>query len=211
MAWRLAAPNNYMNHFPNRLLQLFVISNSIHRYLITYSKSCALALFMHYLIIFDTGRFKWYRPFLSHGQHAISRIPAPYIYRIHDDVIKWKHFPRYWPFLRGIHRSPVNSPHKGQWRGALMFSLICARINGWVNNREAGDLRRLRAHYDVIVMYITWIRLELSIQLNNCGILTRYCAVELCHHWFSNTVGLRLMGCPAVTWTMSLIYCPLNS
>ena len=32
----------------------------------------------------------------------------------HDDVIKWKHFPRYWLFVRGIHRSPVNSPHKGQ-------------------------------------------------------------------------------------------------
>ena len=47
---------------------------------------------------------------------------------------------------------PVNSPHKGQWRGALMFTLICARINGWVNNREAGDLRCHRAHYDVIVM-----------------------------------------------------------
>ena len=70
----------------------------------------------------------------------------------HDDVIKWKHFPRYWPFVRGIHRSPVNSPHKGQWRGALMFSLICARINGWVNNRETGDLRRHRTHHDVIVM-----------------------------------------------------------
>ena len=70
----------------------------------------------------------------------------------HDDVIKWKHFPRYWPFVRRIHRSPVNSPHKGQWRGALMFSLICARINGWVNNREAGDLRRHQAHCDVIVM-----------------------------------------------------------
>ena len=70
----------------------------------------------------------------------------------HDDVIKWKHFPRNWPFVRGIHRSPVNSPHKGQWRGALMFTLICARINGWVNTREAGDLRRYRPHYDVIVM-----------------------------------------------------------
>ena len=43
-----------------------------------------------------------------------------------------------------FHRSPVNSPHKGQWRGALMFSLICTRINGWVNNGEAGDLRRHR-------------------------------------------------------------------
>ena len=39
----------------------------------------------------------------------------------HDDVMKWKHFPRYWPFVRGIHRSPVNSPHKCQWRGALNF------------------------------------------------------------------------------------------
>ena len=71
---------------------------------------------------------------------------------IHDDIIKWKHFPRYWPFVRGIHRLPVNSPHEGQWRGALKFSLICSRINGWENNREAGDLRRNRAHYNVIVM-----------------------------------------------------------
>ena len=47
---------------------------------------------------------------------------------------------------------PVNSPHKGQWRGALMFTLICARINDWVNNREAGDLRRHLDHYDVSVM-----------------------------------------------------------
>ena len=70
----------------------------------------------------------------------------------HDDVIKWKHFPRYWPFVPGIHRSPMNSPQKGQWRGALMFSLICVWINGWVNSGEAGDLRRHRAHYGVTVM-----------------------------------------------------------
>ena len=70
----------------------------------------------------------------------------------HDDVIKWKHFPRNWPFVRGIHRSPVNSLHKGQWRGTLMFSLICVWINDWVNNGEAGDLRRYRIHYDVTVM-----------------------------------------------------------
>ena len=49
-------------------------------------------------------------------------------------------------------RSPVNLPHKGQWRGALMFSLIYAWMNDWVNNREAGDLRRQHGHYDVIVM-----------------------------------------------------------
>ena len=73
----------------------------------------------------------------------------------HDDVIKWKHFPRYWPFVRGIHRSPVNSPQKGQWRGALMFSLIWAWINCRVNTREAGDKRRHRAHYDVRVMILS--------------------------------------------------------
>ena len=46
----------------------------------------------------------------------------------HDDVIKWKYFPHYSTFVRWIHRSQVNSPHKGQWRGTLMFSLICALI-----------------------------------------------------------------------------------
>ena len=51
------------------------------------------------------------------------------IFQQHDDVIKWKHFSRYWPLVREIHRSPVNSPHKGQWRGALMFHLICVWIN----------------------------------------------------------------------------------
>ena len=57
--------------------------------------------------------------------------------------------------VRGIHLWPVNSPHKGQWRGALMFCLIYAWTNGWVNNRDAGDLRRHRAHYDVTVMELT--------------------------------------------------------
>ena len=68
----------------------------------------------------------------------------------------WRHqietFSRYSPFVRGIHRSSVNSPHTGQWSGA-MFSLICAWINGWVNNHEAGDFRRHRAHYGVIITH----------------------------------------------------------
>ena len=71
---------------------------------------------------------------------------------VHDDVMKWRHFP-HWPFVRGIHRSPVNFLHKGQWGGALMFSLICAWTNGRLNNRYSGDLRRHQSHYDVTVMY----------------------------------------------------------
>ena len=81
-------------------------------------------------------------------------------------ILWWRHqmetFPRYWPFVQGIHRSPVNSLHKGLWRGAsLMLALICAWISRWVNNREACDLRRHRAHYDVIVMlrWKLWTRL----------------------------------------------------
>ena len=64
------------------------------------------------------------------------------------------------PFVRGIHRWPVNSLHKGQWRGALMFSLICAWTNGWVNNRNSDDLRHHHAHYDVTVME-SWISLDM--------------------------------------------------
>ena len=91
------------------------------------------------------------------------------LFEFHDDVIEWKHFPRYWPFLRAIHRSPVNSPHKGQWHGALMFSLICTWINGWVNNREAGDLRRHNAHYDVTVMVLIDISfIVMRIKINVC-------------------------------------------
>ena len=58
---------------------------------------------------------------------------------LHDDASKWNHFRHYLPLMQWIHRSPVNFPHKGQWRGSLMFSLICAWINGWVNNCKAGD------------------------------------------------------------------------
>ena len=71
----------------------------------------------------------------------------------HDDVTKWKHFPRYWPFVWGVHRWPVNSPHKGQWRGTLMLSLISAWTNGWLNNRDAGDLRRQCDHYDITIVW----------------------------------------------------------
>ena len=83
-----------------------------------------------------------------HGKRAI--------YQCQGDVIKWKHFPRYWPFGGEIHWSPVNSPHKGQWRGALMFSVICAWTHGWANHRDTGDFRRHGAHYDVTLMIINF-------------------------------------------------------
>ena len=70
---------------------------------------------------------------------------------LHDDVIKWKHFPRYWPFLRGIpgHRwLPRTKASDASFD--VFFDLRW--LNGWVNKREPGDLRHHRAHYDVTVM-----------------------------------------------------------
>ena len=97
-----------------------------------------------------------------------------YLISVHDDVNNWKHFPRYWPFVRGIHRSPVNSSHKGQWRGALMFSLNFAWINGWVNNGEADDLRRRGVHYEVTVMFVSILEEKLSCYQK----VPPYCIVE---------------------------------
>ena len=65
---------------------------------------------------------------------------SPCLYRCTMMTSSMETFPHYWPFVRGIHWSPVNSPHKGQWRWV------------WTDNRDAGDLRRNRAHYDVTVM-----------------------------------------------------------
>ena len=67
----------------------------------------------------------------------------------HNDVIKWKHFPRYWHFVRGIHRSPVNSPHKRPVALSFDVSLICAWTNGWVNHRDASDLGRHCVNFGV--------------------------------------------------------------
>ena len=101
----------------------------------------------------------------------------------HDDVTKWKHFPCYW--------SSVNSPHKGQWRRTLIFSLICARINDWVYNHEAGDLRRHCTHYDVTVM--PWLFIDYG---TLCTKTQRVCnPLGLYHNWASiNTLRPRQNG-----------------
>ena len=85
----------------------------------------------------------WEKPLLA--------APTPIL---HDDIIQWRHFPHYWSFVLGIHRSLVNSPHKGQWHGAVIFSLICTWINSWVNNCEAGVLRCHHTLFDVTVMIL---------------------------------------------------------
>ena len=102
----------------------------------------------------------------------------------HDDVIKWKHFPRYWPFVQGIHRSPVNSPHKGQWRGALMFSLICTWTNGRANNRIYAVTGEMRTVFHGL------LRLKILKKPRYCEILQmplRLDALQLCQCRFLKT------------------------
>ena len=88
------------------------------------------------------------------GLSSTWSLPWPY----HDDVITWRHVPRWWPFMRGIHWSTVGFSHKGQWRGALVFSLICAGTNGWANTRDPGDLRRHLAYYDATVTTVVIVQ-----------------------------------------------------
>ena len=85
------------------------------------------------------------------------------------------------PLWGGIHRSPANSPHKGQWRGPLMFSLLCAWTNGSANNRDAGDLQRHHTHYDVVVM----VNLDMDMQDIHSLFCGRYFHMKL-PYLFSN-------------------------
>ena len=111
------------------------------------------------LWIFGICKCRHFAPFSAGNDDYVFRcfrlIPASFI----PKLAWWRHQMETFSALLAICAGnspvpgePVNSPHKGQWRGALMFSFICVWINGWANNREAGDLRRYRAHYDVIVM-----------------------------------------------------------
>ena len=72
------------------------------------------------------------------------------VYSVIKNVIKWRYFPRYWPVVLGIHRSPVNSPHKGQWRGTLVCVFFDLRLNKRLSKRDTGELRRHSAHYDAL-------------------------------------------------------------
>ena len=105
-----------------------------HQYLIKVQKSAkATASHYHVVIYITLNNVTW-----------------------HDDVIKWKHFPRYWPSVRGGN-PPVTGEFPSQRPASQsldVFFFICAWINHSVNNREAGDLRSHCAHYDVIVMSI---------------------------------------------------------
>ena len=126
-------------------------------------------------------------PYISqqifHDIHQIS-----FIFHNIYFITWWRHqmetFSRYWLFVWEIHRSLVNPPHQGLWRGALMFSLIRAWINGWVKNREASDLRRHHAHYDVIVMIFIKYALYFTTNIWSYQLSKLYVSQQLLHYIF---------------------------
>ena len=99
---------------------------------------------------------------LSIGTHLSELIIRIHRFSFKPIISWWRYqmetFSVLLAFVRGIHRSPVNFLHKGQWRGALMFSFIFVWINSWVNNRKAGDLRRFRA---IMTSFNVWIPSEI--------------------------------------------------
>ena len=102
-------------------------------------------------------------------------------FEFHGDVIKWKHFPCYWPFVRGIHRSPVDSLHKSQWHGDIMFSVMCVSTNGRTNNGGAHDLRRHRVHITSVLL--RWISVVLEWSNANINLMT----YRLCYRAINRT------------------------
>ena len=91
-------------------------------------------------------------PFVSILEKCCRYIKCSNVCLLHYQLITWWRNQIEIFSMLLAHRSPVNSPHKGQWRRALVFSLICAWTNGWANNGDASNLRRHCAPYDVHVM-----------------------------------------------------------
>ena len=122
MAWCLSTPSHYLNHrwlFISKV-QLPSPDGNIH------------------------GKYwRYHSPNENTNITHLKSLSHLSAYMGHHGTPWWRHqmgtFSALLALCAGIHRLPVNSPHEGPWRGALMFSLICAWTNDWVNNRDTGD------------------------------------------------------------------------
>ena len=137
---------NFLSHLASNLHSVVSKMNQCIPVRLSYD------FWLHYISVFRVAH---------HSRYCRKFILVHYRAAFYLSVSWWRHqmetFPRYWPFVRGIHRSPVNYPHKGHWRRA----------------RETGDLRRHRAHYDVIVMWNPPIPIRmLSQNITVCLIMT---------------------------------------
>ena len=121
-----------------------------------------------------TTRQRWHSCVsIMHLRNKLSPYPLSYDTRHwfwHYDVIKWKHFPRYWRFVRGLKRSLLDSLHKAQWRRALMFSSMCTWTNGWATIetpmiidalrslwRLCNGMHKWTSHYNCLYAFVPYL------------------------------------------------------
>ena len=96
---------------------LFCLTNKIFKFEfeIDIKQQLWFILINHSFIQSPILSFLW-QP--TRSRHILTEFSDPFVGHWnnakHYNVIKWKHFPCYWPFVRGIHRAPVNSP-RARW------------------------------------------------------------------------------------------------
>ena len=95
---------------------------------------------------------------------------------MHDDVINWKYYPRYWLFVWGIHRSPVNSPLKGQWRRLDVFFYL--RLNKRLSKQSWGWWFEMPSH-PLWRHYNDW---EREFRFNSAFVI-QFIDISLNHTW----------------------------
>ena len=119
----------------------------------------------------------------------------------HDDVIKWKHFPRYWPFVRRSYQSPVGSPHKGHWRGTLMC-LWSAPEQAVEQTIETPGI------WDAIFFIMTSLqcvaRQAASISNVLCSNIFQWLIVQLISPWICHHLSVKRTGRRWVKWVQPL-------
>ena len=152
--WALSHPDQLA---PGRISPGWLLDTAVNWYLIRISYDN---------VIMASGRHTL--PFLNHPDEKAN-------FDFPHHVVALQRFNK-------INRPPVNSSHRGQWRGALMFSSICAWINAKITNWEADYFRGHRTHYDVTVMAgvkLTCVWLHEALQSYNqvhnswLGVITR--------------------------------------
>ena len=171
MAWCRQATSHYLSQRWPRSLSPYGVTRPQCVVITYYLTACPVPdyddrwiVLGHIKLLILTTSFIWKSTIALHYRHSTLVVNAITLFFICNERIALRMQPPahlWWNgntfrvadlFSRVNHRSLVDSPHKGQWRGPLMYSLIYAWTNAWINNRDASDLRRHCAHHDVTEM-----------------------------------------------------------
>ena len=140
---------------PNGDLVQLILTNALNVNLVTISESAQDLEFESFMNANTGDEAAGELLVYKLPDHYDSIIPKRKSPQLHSVNAWWRHkmetFSALLAICVGNSPVPVNSSQKGQWCGAFVFSLVCVWIISWVNNHEAGDLRRYRIHYDVTV------------------------------------------------------------